>query len=204
MRSMIAAALWLVLGTALPEAYAHQASEHGPAGGEIRPVAALSSEDKAREYFTDRVLVTQDGTEVRFFSDVLRGKVVLVNMLFTSCTDACPLISHQLAAVQNLLGDTLDSPFRLVSLTVDPARDTPEVLREYAERFGAMDGWLFLTGTEENVSAVTGRLGHVDPDFRNHLTYLMLGNVSEGRWIKVPANLPPELIAAQLRLLAGS
>jgi protein SCO1/2 len=138
----------------------------------------------------------------RVFSDVLKGKIVLISFFFTDCKDACPLINARLSEIQSLLGDRLGRDILLISLTVDPERDRPPVLKSYAQRFGARSGWLFLTGEKANVDAITGRLGNVAPDLRGHATYLLLGNVDKARWVKVMPNAPEAAIAARLLALA--
>jgi protein SCO1/2 len=92
-----------------------------------------------------------------FGSEQLTGKVVLVNFIYTSCTDICPLLSEQMRMVQERLRDAgqLGSRATLVSFTVDSARDSPEALRTYAARFRAdPEAWRFLTGPERELMAV--------------------------------------------------
>ena len=83
----------------------------------------------------------------------LRGKVWIANFIYTHCTDTCPLQSARLATLQEEFPGERD--LRVVSITVDPARDTPKVLAEYAARFGAdPDRWLFLTGEKQAIYAL--------------------------------------------------
>lgn len=92
-----------------------------------------------------------------FSSDELRGKVVVVNFIYTSCTDTCPLLSVRMQALQDRLRQEslLGARVQLLSLTVDPAHDTPDVLRPYAERHDADHAaWRFLTGPREQVVPV--------------------------------------------------
>jgi len=87
-------------------------------------------------------------------SDMFRGKVVVANFIYTSCTDICPLLSTQMQALQERLRqeNLLGKEVQLLSFSVDPVRDTPAVLRTYAERHKAdPDAWRFLTGPEETV-----------------------------------------------------
>jgi len=93
----------------------------------------------------DFALTSQDGARVTL-SD-FRGKVVAVTFIFTSCTDTCPLLTAKMAGVQDELGPAFGAKIAFVSITVDPERDTPEVLKQYAQNFGANPaGWVFLTG----------------------------------------------------------
>lgn len=159
-------------------------------------------ERKAQAYFTDTPLVSHEGKKLRFFSDVLKGKVVLVTFFYTDCTGICPLTSAKLARVQELLGDRIGRDVYLVSISVDPETDTPEVMAKYRENFGAKDGWIFLSGERENVAAIGRKLGQVFSK-ESHLPTMLLGNLRTAHWQKVNPNVPAELIAARLQMLAS-
>jgi protein SCO1 len=106
----------------------------------------------------DFALTSQDGARVSLGD--FRGKVVAVTFIFASCTDACPLLTAKMAQVQDELGTDFAARIAFVSITVDPERDTPEVLKQYAQNFGAnLAGWAFLTGTPEEIRDVTRRYG---------------------------------------------
>jgi protein SCO1/2 len=103
-------------------------------------------------------LTGQDGAPLSLGD--LRGKVVLLTFIYTSCTDTCPLLTGKMAGLQEKLGPDFGSRVRFLSITVDPERDTPDVLRAYGERFQANPaGWSFLTGTADQVAEVTGAYG---------------------------------------------
>src|SRR5262245_34800215 len=103
-------------------------------------------------------LTSQDGVRVTLGD--LRNKVVAVTFIYTSCEDTCPLLTAKMAQVQDDLGPNFGSKIAFVSITVDPERDTPDVLRKYAESFGAnLGGWSFLTGTPESIREVVQRYG---------------------------------------------
>ena len=106
----------------------------------------------------DFALTSQDGERVTLAD--YRGKVVAVAFIFTTCPDICPMLTAQMATVQNELGPDFGKTIAFVSITVDPERDTPEVLKGYAETFGAnLDGWAFLTGHPTAVEEVGRRYG---------------------------------------------
>jgi len=108
----------------------------------------------------DFALTSQDGAEVTLAS--LRGKVVAVAFIYTWCPDVCPMLTDKMARVQDELGPDFGTKVAFVSITVDPERDTPEALKEYAEAFDAnFAGWSFLTGEPEAVRAVARRYGVV-------------------------------------------
>jgi protein SCO1 len=138
------------------------------------------------KYFTDVQLLTQEGKPVSLYSDLLKGKVVLINAFFASCTDSCPKMAATLDTLQFLLGDHLGKDVFLLSLSVDPETDTPANLKAYAERFHARPGWLFLTGDKKNVDFALSRLGQKVARREDHLTLFMVGNERTGLWTKVP------------------
>lgn len=157
------------------------------------PVPDLDSSSAA--YFTDLEVVDQHGRTHRFYSDLLRGRKVLVHFVFTSCKTACPAILEQVARVQEKLGDRLEGEVRILTLTVDPGNDSPAALRKVAERIGARRGWYFLTGTQANMEAILRRLGGWTEDPATHNTALFLGNTATGHWVKTFAMRAPEEIA---------
>src|SRR6266852_9178657 len=109
--------------------------------------------------FPNVPLTTQDGTIVHFYDDLLKGKAVVINTMYTSCKDECPLETARLVQVQRLLGERMGKDIFFYSITTDPKRDKPEVLKAYAEKFGVGLGWLFLTGNEEDLKLVIKKLG---------------------------------------------
>lgn len=164
---------------------------------ETRRVAAASDQEKARAYFTDTVLKDHNGNDVRFYSDILEGKTVVVSFIFTSCTDACPLINQNLKKIQARLGERMGEDIVFVSISVDPETDTPETLNVYRQDYDAGDGWVFLTGDVAAVETVSSKLGQVF-EKEAHLTALLIGNTATARWRKVPAYLPDNVIASQI------
>jgi protein SCO1/2 len=106
----------------------------------------------------DFALVAQDGRQVTLHD--LRGKVIAVAFIYTSCADVCPLLTEKMAQVREELGPAFGKDIEFVSVTVDPEHDTPEVLKGYAEAFGAdRGGWHFLTGEPAAVRETARRYG---------------------------------------------
>jgi cytochrome oxidase Cu insertion factor (SCO1/SenC/PrrC family) len=167
---------------------------HGGAANDVRDRAA-------RMFFSDRRLLTQRGNEVRFYTDVLKDRVVLINFVFTQCADTCPMQTAKVAAVQALLEDAAD--VRLVSISVDPGHDTPAALARYAATFDAGMQWTFLTGRSDDVDDVLRRLGQWTENPRSHTTLFIAGNAATGHWMKLHPDLTPALIAAELRALVA-
>jgi cytochrome oxidase Cu insertion factor (SCO1/SenC/PrrC family) len=156
-------------------------------------------QERSQSYFGDDLLVDQDGISHRFFSDLLRSHVVLINVIFTNCEDACPMQTQRLQLVRKQLGERFGSEIMFLSLSVDPRRDNPGALKKFALKHNAdIPGWRFLVGEEKVVAAVLGRLGQWTNDPTNHSTLLIAGNASEAHWIKLRPDSPPERIVADL------
>lgn len=150
----------------------------------LAPAGRKADRSAAQSYFTDVALINQYGEEMRLYSDLLEGKVVVVNVFFTSCNGVCPIMAKSLAEIQQWLGDRLGSEVHLISISVDPENDTPPRVAEYAERFGAERGWYFLTGSPEKVAAALGKLGQAVEEPEAHSNILILGNEPTGLWKK--------------------
>jgi cytochrome oxidase Cu insertion factor (SCO1/SenC/PrrC family) len=153
-------------------------------------------ESQAQHYFTDVPLIDQDGATMRLYSDLLKGKTVVINSFFTSCEGSCPVMAAAFVEIQKALGDRLGKDVNLISVSVDPETDTPRRLKEYAQRFGARPGWYFLTGEKSDVEAALRKLGFYVENRGDHLNLFIIGNESTGLWKKAfgLAN-PSELVA---------
>jgi cytochrome oxidase Cu insertion factor (SCO1/SenC/PrrC family) len=163
-------------------------------GEEERSETASPSEDSAA-YFPNLPLLTQGNKPVRFYNDLLKGKVVLVNFMFTTCKGVCSPMTANLAKVQRYLGDRVGHGINMISISVDPETDTAEVLKRYAATFKAQPGWYFLTGKKENVDWVLYKMGGYVEDKGEHSSVLIIGNEATGEWLKMPAMANPEEIA---------
>lgn len=138
----------------------------------------------AEKYFSDVELINQDGQKVRFYTDVLKNKVVIINTFFTACTNICPPMNRNFEKIQEALGDRLGKDAFLVSITVDPETDTPTRLKEYGRRFHARPGWMFLTGKKENVDWALYKLGQYVETRDDHNSIFIIGNEPKGLWKK--------------------
>ncbi|HEY2028046.1 MAG TPA: SCO family protein [Myxococcales bacterium] len=154
------------------------------------------------DWFTNTPLTTQDGKVVHLYDDLLKGKSVVVNLIYTRCTASCPLETAKLSQVQKLLGDRVGKDIFFYSISIDPKHDTPEVLKAYAARFHAGPGWLFLTGAPDGIKLVSKRLGLASlTDAANrdgHQPSLMVGNEPSGQWMRNSAVDNPRFLAATI------
>jgi len=163
-----------------------------------QPVAAAVDDTPGRRYFTDVPLVNQSGETMRLYSDLLRGKVVVIHVFFAQCSNTCPLMLATDQKLQDHLGDRLGRDVHLISLTVDPSHDRWESLRDYASRLKARPGWYFLTGSPENVELALGKLGQTVNRREEHSNIFIIGNERTGLWKKVQGLAPSEQIIAIL------
>ena len=143
-----------------------------------------STSSSAEKYFTDVVLLNQDGEKMRFYSDLLKGKTVIINSFFATCQGSCLPITRNLEKVQEALGDRLGKDAFMISISVDPTVDTPGELKAFGKKFHARPGWYFLTGSKENVDFVLKKLGQFVENKNDHLNLVIVGNDRNGLWKK--------------------
>jgi protein SCO1 len=152
----------------------------------MRPVHADSH--WGANYFPNVELTDQYGTKHHFYDDLLKGKIVAIELFYTHCLDICPLETARLAQVQKMLGDRVGKDIFFYSLSIDPKRDSPAELKAYAEKYHVGPGWLFLTGKPEDIELVSKKLGlwkPPDPNDRDgHTAHLLLGNEATGQWMR--------------------
>lgn len=155
-----------------------------PAPASLPAAENGATRSPAEKYFSDVELLDQDGRAVRFYTDILKNKVVIINTFFTTCTSICPPLNRNFEKLQEALGDRLGKDAFLISISVDPETDTPTRLKEYGKRFHARPGWLFLTGKKENVNWALYKLGQYVETKDDHTSILIIGNEPKGLWKK--------------------
>ena len=187
----LAAAIWPI--EAADEMFAQNTAKDAEPGAWAETTATLENPSRsgAREYFTDVQLVDQHGKAQRLYTDLLKDKVVVLSSFFTNCEDSCPIIAGKFATLQEGLGERLGSEVRLILVTTDPLRDTPDVLGGYAEKFKARPGWYFLTGDKSAVDFALHRFNHYAPTPEAHSNVIIIGNEATGLWTKALAVLTP-------------
>ncbi|HEY2115870.1 MAG TPA: SCO family protein, partial [Candidatus Angelobacter sp.] len=132
-------------------------------------------------------LITQDGKKVHFYDDLIKGKIVAIDLIYTTCGYACPLETARLAQVQKKLGDRVGQDIFFYSISIDPEHDTPQILKAYMKKFNVGPGWTFLTGKKEDITFLSKKLGiYSDPSDNadGHIPHLLIGNEAIGQWIR--------------------
>ncbi|WP_437551924.1 SCO family protein [Sorangium sp. So ce367] len=170
----------------------------GPPGLSADGAAEVRASPATGVEVLDEELVDQDGRPVRL-RELARDRVLAVNFIFTTCTTICSPMTAIFGRLQAELGGALDRDVRLVSISLDPAMDTPERLNAYAEKFGRRKGWSFLTGRRERVNRVLDALGGRAPIKERHAPITLIGREAEGRWTRVEGIAPPGRLADEVR-----
>ncbi len=208
-------ALLLVFGVGLGAC--ESSDEHGLEQADGTDTAALerSGEDttapaaakRARsrwgaEYFPNVELVTHEGKAVRFFDDLIKDKIVVINFIYTSCPNSCPLETARLAKVHKLLEDRMGKDVFMYSISIDPGTDTPEELAKYAKKFRIGTGWYFLTGEMDEIDMLRKKLGlyidEIQDNPNDHNLSLIIGNQRTGQWMKRSPFENPYVLAMQI------
>ncbi len=161
-----------------------------------------SAAKRGAEYFTNTPLINQDGETLRFYDDVIKGKVVSINFMFTSCGDSCPLETAKLRKVQELLGEHAGKDVYMYSITVDPERDNAAALKAYMQKFNVGPGWQFLTGKKADIDLIRKKLGMYtegEDELSDHKVNFVVGNEATGQWLRrTPFDLPETLSSVLL------
>ncbi len=171
----------------------------GPASAGIK-----SKKGPRADYFPNVVLDTHDGRKLRFYDDVVHGKVVVFNMMYTVCTGICPGNTANLMQVQEALGNRLGKDIFMYSMTLQPEFDTPQALQEYVKRYSIKPGWTFLTGQPKEMELIRRKLGffnddpRIDADLANHTGMVRIGKEALDRWFMMPALSSPRQLAREI------
>lgn len=160
-------------------------------------------------YFPNFVLETHENQRVHFYDDLIKGKIVVINMMYAKCDGICPGMTANLLKVQQALGGRVGRDIFMYSLTVQPEQDTPAVLKQYAAMYGVKPGWRFLTGKRTEMEILRRKLGFfnpdplVDADKSQHIGLVRYGNEALDRWAACPALSEPEQIAKAILWMDG-
>jgi len=182
------------------EMHHHHAATQADQDGPVVAVSGLT--------IPDVQLVDQHGKKVRFYSDLIKGRVVAINTIFTTCTTICPLMGANIAKLSKMLSDAGDSRVNLISISIDPVVDTPERLEEWSRKFGRTDAdWTLLTGPKPEIDGLLKALQVFTPEKQDHAPVLLIGGDGAGSWARASALLSPprlaELIHARVELNAN-
>jgi protein SCO1 len=171
------------------------------AASPVDAIPSSTSRERIRaKYFPNVSLTTHEGRTVRFYDDLIKDKVSVINVMYATCEGACPGIVSNLLKVQEALGDRVGRDIFMYSITLDPVHDRPKVLKKYAEMHGVKRGWLFLTGAARDIERLRRSLGFTDPDpvrdrdKSSHVGQIRYGNEAMQWWGACPGLSRPDWI----------
>jgi len=159
-----------------------------------------------RRYFPNLPLVTHEGRKVKFYDDLLKDKIVVLNFMYADCQGVCPTIVSNLSRVRTILNSEVNRDVYFYSLTLRPEVDTPVALREYADMHFIRDPrWAFLTGKPEDIDNLRHLLGFADPDpivdkdKTKHSGMVRYGNEPLSIWGSCQGSGQPEWMAQEIQ-----
>ena len=161
----------------------------------------------AERSFPNVTLTTHEGKKVKFYDDLLKDKIVLINFMYVKCQGKCPGTTANLVKVQKLLGERIGKDIFMYSITLKPDEDTPEKLAAYARAYKVGPGWQFLTGDPKDIELLRQKLGFIDrdpvrdADKSNHIGMLRWGNEPHTLWAGCPGSLAPNKIVKEISLV---
>ena len=166
-----------------------------------RKFKTVPSRERIRQrYFPNLVLTSHEGRKLKFYDDMVKDKIVVFNMFYAKCEGICSPITRNLVRVQNLLGDRVGKDIFMYSFTLKPKEDNVAALKHYADMHKVKPGWLFLTGSPDDMETLRQKLGFVDPDpevdkdISNHIGVIKYGNEPLERWGGCPGMSAPDWI----------
>ena len=170
-----------------------------------RSWATKSSREKLQaRYFPNFELTTHEGKKVRFYDDLIKDKIVVINFMYAQCEGICVPVTQNLKRVQNLLGKRVGRDIFMYSITLKPEEDTPEKLKHYVQMHKLKPGWTFLTGKSDEIALLRRKLGFsdakakLDKDVTNHIGMIRYGNEAHQWWAMCPGQANPPWIVESI------
>jgi protein SCO1/2 len=150
-----------------------------------------------RHHFLNIELINQDGKKLRFYDDLIKGKIVVIQFMFTNCDRLCPMVTPNLVKMQKELDKQAPNQVHIVSISVDPEHDTPAALKAYAAKFHVGPNWQFLTGRKSEIEGLRRELGVFDPENTTfeHMNVVTVGKEPTGQWFCIRALIRPDVLA---------
>ena len=167
-----------------------------------KPVAALIPSTFLLQ-IPDVSVYDQNGKALKFYSDLVKGKTVAINFIFTTCTTICPPLTATFRRVQMGLEDRVGNDVQLISVSVDPTTDVPEKLKAYAEKFKAGPGWTFVTGDKKQIDSLLLALGAGVASKEDHTPMILIGNEAANNWVHTYGLSPPSRLVEIIKETAN-
>lgn len=168
---------------AVPAAHSISRPPQQMANNVSRPAAAANDQESGVKEILDLEVYNQDGKKLRFYSDLIKGRLVAINFLFTSCKSICPMQGESFSRLQAALAERLGKDVYLISISTDPETDSPRKLKRWGKLFGAKDGWTFVTGKKKNIEKILEMLGGSTTK-EKHSPIVLIGHGDKAAWIR--------------------
>lgn len=170
----------------------------------IQTLSGNDSTSARKMNIPDVEVLDQDGNTIRFYTDLIKGKTIAINFIFTNCTTICPPLAATFARVQKQMGDRVGKDVHFISISVDPVTDTPERLKAWGAKFKAGAGWTFVTGHKEQMDKLLFSLGASVSRREDHSPTVIIGNDLKGVWTRTYglAN-PSKIVEVMLNVMEG-
>jgi protein SCO1/2 len=175
--------LFVVLLLISGRSWAQSQAEHRHGDHAADPAASSGAYESLT--IPDVTVLDEDGKEVRFYSELVKDKIVAINFIFTTCTTVCPPLGATFARLQRSINPELAKEVRLISISVDPAVDTPERLKAWAGKFGAQPGWKLVTGSKSELDKLLRALGGYSAQKEDHTPTVLIGDAQPNKWTRV-------------------
>lgn len=166
---------------------------------------ATSSRAKLQaRYFPNFEVTTHEGKKVRFYDDLVKDKIVVINFMYAQCEGICVPITQNLKRVQSLLGKRVGRDIFMYSISLKPEEDNPQKLKHYVQMHRIKPGWTFLTGKPDEIDTLRRKLGFsdskakLDKDLTNHIGMIRYGNEARQWWAMCPGQANPPWIVESI------
>jgi protein SCO1/2 len=169
---------------AVIEAGAQTQTEPGDKASCHSPATHANKPARSKMSIPDVAVLDQHGNKLHFHTDLIKGKTVAINFIFTNCTTICPPLAATFARLQKEMGDKIGKDVHLISISVDPVTDTPERLKAWGAKFKAGPGWTFVTGEKQEIDKLLTALGAAVSKREDHTPAMIIGNDSKGVWTR--------------------
>lgn len=146
----------------------------------------------------DIIVLDQDGKKLRFYTDLVKGKTVAINFVFTTCSSVCPILTEIFSNTRKILDERGSEQTQLISISVDPSSDTPQKLKEFATKFHAGNGWTFITADKAGIDRLLKALGAFSAKRDDHSTMVLIGNDADDRWTRSYGVTPATMLVQML------
>jgi protein SCO1/2 len=172
--------------------------ENTPVASNENKLAVKDESPFASMRIPDVTVYDQDGRKLNFYSDLVKGRTVAINFIFTTCTTICPPLTATFRKVQQEMGERVGRDVALISVSVDPTTDVPERLKSFSAKFNAQPGWSFVTGSKPDIDQLLASLGAYAGNKNDHTPMILVGNDKAQYWTRTYGLAKPAMLTKMI------